>query len=84
MRRALLVALAVCALVPLAGCGRKGSPESPENAVYPRLYPYTPMPVRAGGGQVAPAEPYEPPQPNLGARRPENVKPPAAEPGQTQ
>jgi predicted small lipoprotein YifL len=40
MRSVLIVALAL----GLAACGRKGMPEWPEDAVYPRDYPYTPLP----------------------------------------
>lgn len=41
MRSVLIVAL----VAALAGCGRKGMPEHPDDAVYPRDYPYTPMPA---------------------------------------
>jgi predicted small lipoprotein YifL len=40
-RRALLLALAAALAVPLAACGRKGTPEPPEDAdpKAPRRYP---------------------------------------------
>ncbi|WP_237051284.1 LPS translocon maturation chaperone LptM [Magnetospirillum sp. ME-1] len=41
MRSILVVAL----VVALAACGRKGMPERPDDAVYPRDYPYTPLPA---------------------------------------
>ena len=40
----------------LAACGRKGRPVEPEDAVYPRTYPYTPHPgATAARRQTAPA-----------------------------
>ncbi|MBT7771846.1 MAG: hypothetical protein HN705_17750 [Rhodospirillales bacterium] len=38
-RKALLVALVVVMASPLVGCGRKSSPEPPEDSKFPRIYP---------------------------------------------
>ncbi len=43
MRSVLVVAL----VVALAACGRKSMPERPDDAVYPRDYPYTPLPAES-------------------------------------
>ncbi|TAN58693.1 MAG: hypothetical protein EPN20_16090 [Magnetospirillum sp.] len=83
-RRLLILGLAVLMAVPLAGCGRKGNPEEPEDAVYPRTYPYTPLPSppkAADGGDKA-GQPFQAPQPRR--TRPNELKPPAAEPGRPQ
>ncbi|CUW37857.1 conserved exported protein of unknown function [Magnetospirillum sp. XM-1] len=39
--------LVVTLVVALAACGRKSMPERPDEAVYPRDYPYTPMPAES-------------------------------------
>jgi predicted small lipoprotein YifL len=44
MIRPVLVAVLI---LGLAACGRKGMPDRPDDAVYPRDYPYTPMPADA-------------------------------------
>ncbi len=41
IRSILIVAL----VVGVAACGRKGMPDRPDDAVYPRDYPYTPLPA---------------------------------------
>ncbi|OAN52348.1 hypothetical protein A6A04_01250 [Paramagnetospirillum marisnigri] len=60
-RRLILAALALLLALPLAACGRKGSPEVPENAVYPRVYPNIPFPPpgarKAPDSQAPSAEP---------------------------
>ncbi|EME70486.1 hypothetical protein H261_08388 [Paramagnetospirillum caucaseum] len=43
LRSILVVALAI----GIAACGRKGMPEQPDGAVYPRDYPYTPLPAES-------------------------------------
>lgn len=80
MRRLLILGLVALMAVPLGACGRKGNPEEPEDAVYPRTYPYTPLP---GGAKPdkAPSSDFQPPRPRVTAP-PTNVQPPAAEPGQ--
>jgi predicted small lipoprotein YifL len=40
--RSVLIAALV---LGLAACGRKSMPEFPEDATYPRDYPYTPLPA---------------------------------------
>ncbi|BAE53294.1 hypothetical protein amb4490 [Paramagnetospirillum magneticum AMB-1] len=40
MRTILILAL----VLGVAACGRKGMPDRPDDAVYPRDYPYTPLP----------------------------------------
>lgn len=37
--RLMLLALIIAIASPLAACGRKGSPEYPEDSEYPRSYP---------------------------------------------
>lgn len=51
------------AALALAGCGRKGRPLEAENAVYPRLYPFTPYPAQPvpPAAPAAPAEADPPP-----------------------
>lgn len=44
MMRSILIAALI---LGLAACGRKGMPERPDDAVYPRDYPYTPQPAEA-------------------------------------
>ena len=39
MRRLALLLLAASLALPAAGCGRKGQPEPPPGADYPRTYP---------------------------------------------
>jgi hypothetical protein len=58
-RRTLLGLLAVgLGGATLSGCGRKGRPHEPEDAVYPRIYPYTPYPAApAPAPAQAPAAP---------------------------
>ena len=41
IRSILIVAL----VITVAACGRKGMPDRPDDAVYPRDYPYTPLPA---------------------------------------
>jgi len=41
MRSILILAL----VIGVAACGRKGMPDRPDDAVYPRDYPYTPLPA---------------------------------------
>ncbi|WP_096702638.1 lipoprotein [Magnetospirillum sp. 15-1] len=36
--------LVLALVIGVAACGRKGMPERPDDAVYPRDYPYTPLP----------------------------------------
>jgi len=57
-RRLLALAGAAALGLPLAACGRKGKPEEPEGRVYPRIYPYTPLP----GISVPPARRDDPDQ----------------------
>ncbi|RAU22811.1 hypothetical protein CU669_05330 [Paramagnetospirillum kuznetsovii] len=81
MRRLLILGLVVLTAVPLAGCGRKGNPEEPEDAVYPRTYPYIPQPEGAKKKSSPPASgssDYQPPQPRM-TTPPTNVTPPDAE-----
>jgi predicted small lipoprotein YifL len=52
MRTLIILSLAVMLVLPLAACGRKGGPESPEGSTYPRDYPYTPMPPKAETGRI--------------------------------
>ena len=85
MTRRLLV-LGMVALA-LTGCGRKGNPHEPENAVYPRVYPYTPLPAPLAKqtpdatGATPADEPFQAPQPRR--HRPDELKPPAGETGRT-
>lgn len=37
--RLLLLVLVVALMAPMGGCGRKGQPEPPPGADYPRTYP---------------------------------------------
>lgn len=39
MRRGLLVVVLVCLTLGLGACGKKGRPDPPEDAVWPRQYP---------------------------------------------
>ena len=52
------LALALLALVPLAGCGRAGPPRTPgpkEQVIYPRAYPKPdPPPLPPGSAPVRP------------------------------
>jgi len=43
LRSVLILALAL----GLAACGRKGMPDWPEDTVYPRDYPRTPLPAES-------------------------------------
>ena len=53
-RRRLLAVLSVGALAAgLAACGRKGRLEEPVGTVYPRTYPYTPMPGESAAARAA-------------------------------
>ncbi len=36
--------LVLALVIGVAACGRKSMPERPDDAVYPRDYPYTPLP----------------------------------------
>ena len=85
MRRLLILTVMVVTAVSLTACGRKGSPKEPDDAVYPRAYPYTPLPVPitkpqpdATGGTPA-TEPDQTPQPRR--TRPDELPPPAGESG---
>ena len=78
MHRLLTLGLVVLMAASLAACGRKGIPYEPEDAVYPRVYPYTPLP-QAPAAKTAPdgdasSTPYQPPQPRR--TRPNELKPP--------
>jgi hypothetical protein len=44
IRRLVLLLVAVGLALPLAGCGRKSTPQPAEGAFYPFKYPYTPFP----------------------------------------
>lgn len=44
-RRLVILALLIAIASPLAACGRKGSPERPEDSQYPRSYPSQKKPV---------------------------------------
>jgi hypothetical protein len=59
--RILALLLAFSLALPLAGCGRKGLPGRPENAIYPRIYP-------SDSDQPEAAPPAEPPEPALPPR----------------
>jgi len=39
LQRALMLALVVAIALSSAACGRKGSPERPDDSEYPRSYP---------------------------------------------
>lgn len=54
LRRPMLVALALLAIFPLSGCGRKGLPIPPEGATFPRTYPEVTFPD--GPGAKPPAD----------------------------
>ena len=85
IRRLLILGMVALMAVSLAACGRKGNPEEPENAIYPRTYPYTPLPSASKKPPAAGAvteDPYQAPQPRR--TRPNELKPPADEPGRTQ
>ena len=76
MMRSILIAVMVATVaLPLAGCGRKGMPYEPEDAVYPRVYPYTPQPNAATkdtGPQDQYGDPaYQPPKPRPPATTPD-------------
>lgn len=45
MRAALPVALILALALGLAGCGRKGMPDWPEDSTFPNDYPQTPLPA---------------------------------------
>lgn len=85
IRKVLILGLITLMAVPLTACGRKGNPEEPDNPVYPRIYPYTPMPESAKKKSEPPtsSRDFQPPQPRITVP-PTNIKPPAAESGQTQ
>ncbi|KIL97925.1 hypothetical protein CCC_00986 [Paramagnetospirillum magnetotacticum MS-1] len=36
--------LVLALVLGVAACGRKGMPEWPDDVIYPRDYPYTPLP----------------------------------------
>ncbi len=38
-RKIILILLALAVVLPTAGCGRRGSLETPEDSRYPREYP---------------------------------------------
>ncbi len=39
LRRIILIVLALAVALPIAGCGRRGALEAPEDSRYPREYP---------------------------------------------
>lgn len=39
MRKLLVLLLVALIATPMAGCGRKGKPEPPEDSQFPRTYP---------------------------------------------
>ena len=47
IRSILIVAL----VMGVTACGRKGMPDQPDGAVYPRDYPYTPLPTESKAKQ---------------------------------
>ena len=76
--RLLILGLVALMAASLAACGRKGAPYEPEDAVYPRTYPYTPLPSSAktapeDGGAT---QSYQSPQPRR--TRPDELKPPVS------
>ncbi len=86
LRQVLILGVVVLTAASLAACGRKGSPKEPEDAVYPRIYPYTALPVPATTKKQPDAtdanpgeEPFQPPQPRR--TRPDELKPPAGDSG---
>ena len=83
LHRLLILGMVALMAVPLGGCGRKGNPEEPEDSIYPRVYPYTPLPSKAPSKKPAAdgavEEPFQPPQPRR--TRPDELKPPAGDPG---
>jgi len=46
MKPSTVVLLALALSLPLTGCGRKGTPDPPPGAFYPKLYPYVATPKR--------------------------------------
>lgn len=77
IRHMLSLALVLLLASSLAACGRKGYPEEPENAVYPRNYPYTPLPVPAQKAPAASSNDGGTTQPHQPRRtRPSELKPP--------
>jgi len=86
LRQVLSLGVMVCLAASLAACGRKGYPKEPEDAVFPRLYPYTPLPAGAvatpddaGVTAVTAAPPFPPPQPR--PARPDELVPPTGDTG---
>ena len=82
MRRLLILGVVVLMAASLAACGRKGSPKVPDDAVYPRVYPYTPLPeqpaaVKPPTDGTATQTPFEAPQPRR--TMPDELKPPAGD-----
>ena len=80
--RLLILGLVALMAASLAACGRKGMPYEPEDAVYPRTYPYTPLP-QSPNAKTAPddgsaAQSYQSPQPRR--TRPDELKPPVSAP----
>ena len=80
--RLLILGLVALMAASLAACGRKGMPYEPEGAVYPRNYPYTPLPespkAKTGPDDDSDEQPYQPPQPRR--TRPNELKPPVSAP----
>ncbi len=81
MTRTLPILLVVALVtLSLAACGRKGNPAEPDDAVYPRIYPYTALPGRDKNAprtpaQTGPDEDFQRPQPRLD-KRPDELRPP--------
>ena len=78
IHRLLILGVVVLMTASLAACGRKGTPYEPEDAVYPRVYPYTPLPQtredKTAPDAAAPSSSYSSPQPRR--TRPSELKPP--------
>ena len=83
MRRLLILGVVTLVATSLTACGRKGNPSEPDDAVYPRIYPYTPLPAPPTV-QTAPEGVSRAPQPRR--QRPDEFKPPVGDPdtGRTQ
>ena len=86
LRQVLSLGVVICLAGCLAACGRKGYPKEAEDAVYPRSYPYTPLPAGAvaapdGAGDTGAtaAPPFQPPQPR--PARPDELVPPTGDTG---
>jgi len=47
--------------VSLSACGRKGNPDQPDDSVYPRQYPYMPLPDRQAKSRTPAAAPDQSP-----------------------